>query len=88
MRSEVRLSEEHSPFTIQWQSVPGGQRRAGRPYTSPGFETLWRCRENLITVEEARDKLVDLYRSDPTFKNHINSGGKSYVEVSVLRYMA
>ena len=56
------------------------------PYTSPGFETLWRCQEDLITVEEARDRLVDLYRSDPTFKNHVNPGGKSYIEVRLLRF--
>lgn len=50
-------------------------------YTSPGFETLWRCQNNEITVGEARDRLVQLYRSDPTFKNHVNPGGKSYIEV-------
>ncbi|PMD37920.1 ankyrin [Hyaloscypha variabilis F] len=49
-------------------------------YTSPGFEALWRCQNNLITVEEARDRLTDLYRSDPTFKNHVNPSGKSYIE--------
>ena len=58
------------------------------PYTSPGFETLWRCKEQLITIEEARDKLVDLYRSDPTFKNHVNPGGESYIEVGLLTRIA
>jgi hypothetical protein len=57
-------------------------------YTSPGFETLWRCQKDLITVEEALDRLVDLYRSDPSFKNHVNPGGKSYIEVRLLRCMA
>lgn len=51
------------------------------PYTAPAFETLWRCQNHLITIEEARDTLVDLYHTDPTFKNHINPGGKSYIEV-------
>jgi hypothetical protein len=58
------------------------------PYTSPGFEILWRCQLKMITIEEARDRLVDLYRSDPTFKDHINPGGKSYIEVRLLAYMA
>jgi hypothetical protein len=58
------------------------------PYTSPGFETLWRCEQDLITVEEARDSLIDLYRSDPTFKNHVNPAGKSYIEVRLLISMA
>jgi hypothetical protein len=49
--------------------------------TSPGFKTLWECQRHLITVEEARDRLVNLYHSDPTFKNHVNRNGKSYVEV-------
>jgi hypothetical protein len=58
------------------------------PYTSPGFEILWRCQNDLITVEEARDRLVDLYRSDPTFKSHVGPDGKSYIEVRLLRCMA
>jgi hypothetical protein len=56
------------------------------PYTSPGFETLWKCKNHLITFEEARDRLVDLYRSDPTFKNHVNPGGKSYIEVRLFSF--
>lgn len=51
------------------------------PYTSPGFEILWNCKNGIITFEKARDGLVDLYRTDPTFKTHINPGGKSYIEV-------
>jgi hypothetical protein len=51
------------------------------PYTSPGFEILWRCEHGLITVEEARDSLVDLYHSDLTFNNHVNPNGMSYIEV-------
>jgi hypothetical protein len=58
------------------------------PYASPGFETLWRCKQRMITIEEARDRLVDLYRSDPTFKDHVNPGGESYIEVRLLAYMA
>jgi hypothetical protein len=52
------------------------------PYTSPGFEALWRCEEGLITVEEARDRLVGLYQSDPYFRNHVNPNGESYIEVN------
>lgn len=52
------------------------------PYTSPGFEILWRCEQGLITVEEAHDGLVNLYQSDPTFKNHVDPDGISYIEVS------
>jgi hypothetical protein len=58
------------------------------PYTSSGFETLWRCKNNLITLEEARDKFVDLHRSDPTFKDHVDPGGESYIEVRLSRCTA
>ncbi|EPE36215.1 Ankyrin repeat-containing protein [Glarea lozoyensis ATCC 20868] len=49
-------------------------------YTSPGFETLLRYEKDIITVEEARDKFLDLFRSDSTFKNHVNPAGHSYIE--------
>lgn len=58
------------------------------PYTSPGFEILWRCQIDLITVEEAQNSLVDLYHSDPTFKNHVSPAGESYIEVSILKRTA
>ncbi|KIN05249.1 hypothetical protein OIDMADRAFT_51065 [Oidiodendron maius Zn] len=54
------------------------------PNTSPGFETLWRCQNHLITVEEARDRLVDLYHSDRTFKDHVKLDGISYIEELVM----
>jgi len=53
------------------------------PYTSPGFEILWRCKHDLISVDEAQDRLVILYRSDPTFKNHVDPSGMSYIEVKL-----
>lgn len=51
------------------------------PYTSLGFELIWRCKHGLITYEEAQTGLVKLHRSDPTFKNHVAPNGKSYIEV-------
>jgi hypothetical protein len=53
------------------------------PYTYPGFETLWRCENKLITFEEARDRLVKLKNSDREFKNHVNPSGRSYIEVRI-----
>ncbi|WJG35726.1 uncharacterized protein FOBCDRAFT_186319, partial [Fusarium oxysporum Fo47] len=61
------------------------------PYTSPGFETLWKIREGIITFEEGRETLVHLHLTDPTFPNHVDPSGKSYIEVwlllSTLEYM-
>lgn len=52
------------------------------PYTSPGFQIIWRCQRRLITHEEAHDSLINLYQSDPTFKDHVDPDGISYIEVS------
>lgn len=60
---------------------PNLQMERTVPYTSPGFELIWRCYHKLISYEEARKGLVDLYRSDPTFKNHVAPDGTSYIEV-------
>lgn len=54
------------------------------PYTSPGFEILWNIREDIITFEEGREALVHLHRTDPTFPNHVDPSGKSYIEVWLL----
>jgi hypothetical protein len=57
------------------------------PYTSPGFETLWKYQNRLIKLDEARGTLLELHRSDPTFKYHIIPGGESYIEVDSISYM-
>lgn len=62
---------------------PNLQMERTVPYTSPGFELIWRCSHNLISYEEAQQGLVDLYRSDPTFKNHVAPDGRSYIEVGL-----
>ncbi|KDN67256.1 hypothetical protein CSUB01_10268 [Colletotrichum sublineola] len=55
------------------------------PYTSPGFELIWRCENNLIGFEAAQKGLIELKRTDPTFPTHVNPDGKSYIEV-ILQY--
>lgn len=53
------------------------------PYTSPGFETIWRLQTQQISLEEAKCTLVQLFQSDPVaFREHVNPGGVSYIEVS------
>ena len=52
------------------------------PYTSPGFEALWRLQTHQISLEEAQHTLVQLFRSDPVaFREHVNPDGVSYIEV-------
>ena len=53
-------------------------------YTSPGFETLWRCQNSLISSSQARTTFVKLYRSDPSLERHVNPAGKSYIQVTLL----
>lgn len=51
------------------------------PYTSPGFEVIWRCQNGKMEYEDARKRLIHLYQSDPSFRYHVNPAGKSYIEV-------
>ncbi|KAK1690581.1 hypothetical protein BDP55DRAFT_544498 [Colletotrichum godetiae] len=56
------------------------------PYTSPGFEIIWRCATYRMSFEEASRSLRQLHEADPYgFKRHVNPGGKSYIE-ELLRY--
>ncbi|KAK1594612.1 uncharacterized protein LY79DRAFT_134485 [Colletotrichum navitas] len=55
------------------------------PYTSPGFELIWKCENGLIRFEEAQKGLVELRRMDPTFPTHVNPDGKSYIEELLRR---
>jgi hypothetical protein len=54
------------------------------PYTSAGFEILWKIQEHIITFEEGREALVHLHRTDPTFPDHVDPNGKSYIEVWLI----
>lgn len=59
------------------------------PYTSPGFEVIWRCQNGMIEYEDARKRLTDLYQSDPSFRYHVNPAGKSYIEVCLpMRFVS
>ncbi|KAH8892284.1 ankyrin [Thozetella sp. PMI_491] len=55
------------------------------PYTSPGFEIIMRLKEGLLSFEEATTNLEELHRAEPTFKNHRNPAGMSYVH-ELVRY--
>ncbi|EGU72957.1 hypothetical protein FOXB_16545 [Fusarium oxysporum f. sp. conglutinans Fo5176] len=50
------------------------------PYTSPGFEILWKLRNRMISFEDGREELIHLRRTDPTFPDHVDPSGKSYIE--------
>lgn len=52
--------------------------------TSPGFEALFLCRFNHISVEECKSRLRDLAQSDGNFKYHVNPAGKGYLRVSSI----
>lgn len=59
----------------------GLQTEYSVPYTSPGFEVIWRCENGMIEYEDARNRLIHLHRSDPNFQYQVNPAGRSYVEV-------
>ncbi|KAH6892387.1 hypothetical protein B0T10DRAFT_537419 [Thelonectria olida] len=54
-------------------------------YTSPGFETIWRLEEGLINFPEARERLLQMYRSDQSLKDHRDPAGNSYIQ-KIVRY--
>lgn len=56
------------------------------PYTSPGFEIIWKCQTGRMSFEDAQERFINLYRSDKSFPDHVDPGGKSYIEVSVAHH--
>ncbi|KAK3364285.1 hypothetical protein B0T25DRAFT_60759 [Lasiosphaeria hispida] len=48
--------------------------------TSMGFRTLARLEHDDIDMQEAKDILRQLYRSDPTFTTHVNPQGRTYLQ--------
>ncbi|KAF6820638.1 hypothetical protein CMUS01_11527 [Colletotrichum musicola] len=50
------------------------------PYTSTGFEIIWKCQNGLLSFPEAERMFLDLHRTDGNLKNHVNPGGESYIE--------
>ncbi|RSL90251.1 hypothetical protein CDV31_015731 [Fusarium ambrosium] len=49
-------------------------------YTSPGFETIWRLENNLISLAEARQRFIELYRSDSSLRYHKDPAGNGYIQ--------
>ncbi|KAJ5219968.1 hypothetical protein N7468_009172 [Penicillium chermesinum] len=81
-------------FSIPWallldfQFILGARKYSLRPalslqrvvnYTSPGFETIWRCRKGLLPLSEAQDQLRRLNRSPSPLSQHINPAGDNYI---------
>ena len=53
-------------------------------YTSPGFETLRRLQDGNISIGEAQARFVELHRSDPSLKYHLDPSGENYLQVITL----
>ncbi len=49
-------------------------------YTSPGFETIWRLENKLITLAEARTRFIDLYHSYKSLDQR-DPAGNTYIHV-------
>ncbi|KAI8719737.1 hypothetical protein NCS52_00755300 [Fusarium sp. LHS14.1] len=49
-------------------------------YTSPGFETIWRLDNGLISLSEARERFIELHRSDSSLRYHKDPSGKGYIQ--------
>ena len=53
--------------------------------TSPGFEAIFLCGVNILSVGVCKQRLRDLARCDVYFKDHVNPEGQSYLRVSLTR---
>ncbi|KAJ0421512.1 hypothetical protein BJY00DRAFT_109793 [Aspergillus carlsbadensis] len=53
-------------------------------YTSPGFQTLWLFQRRVIPLQQAKERLLELRKADPSMRYHLNPSGQSYVEVMIL----
>lgn len=51
-------------------------------YTSPGFETIWRLGNGLISLSEACERFIELHRSNGSLRYDKDPSGKSYIQVS------
>jgi hypothetical protein len=78
-------------FILGFQLILGAETYSLRPalslqrvvnYTSPGFETLWKCRNLCISLSEAQDQLRKLNRSPSPLRQHVNPDGNNYIRVN------
>ena len=54
------------------------------PYSAPGFELINNRFEFLENPSWSKEKLIGLYRADPSFSRHISPSGVNYLEVRFL----
>ena len=95
-RHRLEFRTTLSPFGISWALIlgldltieigkccllPALQVQRVVKYTSPGFVTLWKLSENILSWDEAEAQFRGLYQSDPTFTNQVDPSGCSYLEV-------
>lgn len=83
-------------FLIDLEVILGTQTYSLRPalclqrvvnYTSPGFETLWKCKHDYISLSEAQNQLRMLDRSQSPLRHHVNPSGNNYIRVNRLVQM-
>lgn len=77
-------------FLIDLEVILGAQTYSLRPalslqrvvnYTSPGFETFWKCKNHYISLSEAQDQLRMLDKSPSPLRHHVNPDGRNYIRV-------
>jgi len=73
----VDLTVELGKFTL----CPTLQLQRVVKYTSPGFEILWKLKEEALSWDDAEAQFRELYRMDPTFGSQVDPSGSGYLEV-------
>jgi hypothetical protein len=57
-------------------------------YTSPGFEALWHFSNGHLSLLDTQQQFRELARCDPSLKDHINPGGRNYVQVGINTHLS
>ncbi|UPK97428.1 hypothetical protein LCI18_008363 [Fusarium solani-melongenae] len=72
----LRLLVGIGSFSIQ----PALQAERFVPYTSPGFEIIWRFEHRFMNADEACTAFRKFAQEDPSLHLHVDPSGSSYVE--------
>lgn len=54
------------------------------PYTSPGFQIIWRWKTQQTTIAQAKAELSELHVKEPGFHLQVNPNGNDFIDVRSL----
>lgn len=93
----IALSDLGIPWAtvLQFQAYAGTRSFSLRPalwmervvpHSAPGYELIKDRKSFLKDPLRSKEKIIDLYRADPSFSRHVSPSGMSYLEVRLLSW--